>query len=623
MPADAGQVGDASAVDGEADTEQMQPYQDRPPTSDFELRDLLAIIRRQIVPIVVVTVVVFAAFALMSYRKDPVYQATTSILVDFDALRVGSRGSSSEANRNLQNEIELLQGAEIRRAAAEAAGRPISVSADTSDGSDVIVLSSSGGDPEEVAEVVNTYAAAYIDVRQNRVESELQLRIDELNSAIEAIQDELDELNASLNGLYDQRANLPPNAAEEARLAQQITATEATRNTRQGARDSLRQEASELSLAMDQARDAGGLQLLGEASPPSSPSSPDHRQDLLIGLAAALVVAAGVAFLREQLDDSIRTKEELERQSGLPVLGIVPRVATWRDVEDTHLETRARPRSAASESYRTLLTSLDFIQLETPLKVLQVTSASPGEGKTTTAANLAVAYADAGRRTLIVCCDLRRPRLHRFFDLPPDPGFTSVLLGQLELEDAVQPVPGTPGLHLLAAGPMPANPAELLRGARARRLLQQLREGFDLVIVDSPPVLPVADALVLAHEADGTLIVGTAHQTTRRRLRRAVESLRQIEAPLVGAVLNAVPATEDYGYDIAYYGYEDERGSQRDRTSGRNGSDDGHPGEPSDDVSGAPADREGAQDGESRPTPTSPTAPPSASSPSGAELASE
>jgi capsular exopolysaccharide synthesis family protein len=537
----------------------MQPYPDRPSGSDFELRDLLDILRRQAIPIVIVIAIVLTAFAVQTYRKTDVYEASVTILVDFDALAVGSAsGSQAEATRTLQNEIVLLQGSEVKEAAAEAAGRPLTVQAAAGESSDIIVLAGRSSDPEEAADTVNTYAAAYMGSRESEIIEDLEQQLAEVEAQVAGIQTELDENADQLESLYGQRALLPSNDPSYAELSQQITAGESTRSTRTAARDNLLFDASELSIAIDQSREAGGLELLGEAEAPTDPASPDHRKDLLVGLAAALVLAAAVAFVREQLDDSIRTKEELERQSRLPVLGVIPRVASWKDAEDTHLETRRSPRSAAAEAYRTLLTSLEFIGLEKTARVIQVTSPSPGEGKTTTAANLAVAYADAGRRTLVVCCDLRRPRLHRFFGGSPDPGFTSVLLGQADLDEAIVPAPGTMGLWLLPAGPTPANPAELLRGTRSQDLLRSLRKDYDVVIIDSPPILPVADALVLSRSADATLVVATSHLTTRRRLRRALEGLRQVEAPLVGAVLNGVPSSDDYGYDVGYYGYRDE-----------------------------------------------------------------
>jgi succinoglycan biosynthesis transport protein ExoP len=537
----------------------MQPYQDRSASSEFELRDLLAIIRRQAIPITIVIVVVMAAAAVHTFRKPDVYEASTAILVDFDALdQARLSGSNAEANRTLENEIELLQGTTIRAAANEAAGRNIDVSAASSPDSDVIVLADRSEDPQEAADAVNTYADVYVDSRLDDVVGELERREAEVQSQIGEIQTELDSLEAQISGLYAQRSLVLPGTAEYEQISQEITATETSRNTRTVTRDTLRQEASDLSLTIEDARNAGGLEVLAAADVPTSPVSPDHRKDLLVGLAAALVLAAAVAFVREQLDDSLRTKEELERQAGVPVLGLVPAVGSWRDIDQPHLETRLHPRSATSEAYRTLLTSIDFLSIDHPIRLLQLTSASPGEGKTTTAANLAVAFADAGRRTLLVCCDLRRPRLHRFFGVPADPGFASVLLGTVELEDATVPAPDTPGLEVLAAGPMPANPAELLRGARAHDLLRRLRAEYDLVIIDSPPVLPVADALVIAREVDATLVVASANKTTRRRLRRAIESLRQVAAPVVGTVFNDIPRSDEYGYDVSYYGYADE-----------------------------------------------------------------
>jgi receptor protein-tyrosine kinase len=528
----------------------------------------LAIIRRQAIPMLIVIGLVLAASGVHTLRKSDVYQASTSILVDFETLDQARAGSVSEANRTLENEIELLQGADIRSAAAEEAGRPISVSAAASDDSDVIVLAASSGDPDEAAEVVNTYAAVYIDERLESVLGQLEGQQEQLQTQISQIQTEMDTLETQIDGLFAQRSGLLPADPLYEQLSQEITAAEATLTSRGAARDALRQQSTDLTLAINSTREAGGLEQLAEAEPPAAPSSPDHRKDMLVGLAAALVLAAAVAFVREQLDDSVRSKEELERQSGLPVLGIVPRVASWRDADVSHLETRLHPRSAASEAYRTLLTSLDFLAIEQPRRLLQITSASPGEGKTTTAANLAVAFADAGRRTLIVCCDLRRPRLHRFFDVSDSSGFTSVLLGTHDLDEAIVSAPDTPGLHVLAAGPRPANPAELLRGARAHELIRRMRSDFDIVIIDSPPVLPVADALVLAGEVDATLVVAGAHETTRRRLRRALESLRQVDAKLIGTVLNGVETADDYGYDVSYYGYDDERPAKSRRPPG-------------------------------------------------------
>jgi len=550
----------------------MQPYQDRPSGSDFELKDLLEILRRQAIPIVVVVVVVLAGFAVHTLRKQDVYQASVTILVDYGPLTAAqSSRSNAEATRTLENEIVLLGSTEVREAVAEEAGHPVSVDAVAGEGSDVLELSARDGDPQAAADDVNAYARAYIDVRTEGVVQDLEQQATELEAQATAIQGEIDQIESDLDSLYAQRAPLTPQTVEYGQLSTEISNSESTRNQRVTARDQLRSQINELNLTIDTARNNAGLEILGEAEAPGSPASPNHRQDMLVGLATALVLAAAVAFVREQLDDSVRTKEELERQTGLPVLGVIPKVTSWKDPTSVHLETRHAPRSAAAEAYRTLLTSLEFLHVQRSARVIQVTSPSAGEGKTTTAANLAVAHADSGKRTLVVDCDLRRPRLHRFFGASPSPGFTSVLLGQVDLDEAVVAAEGTPGLWVLPAGPLPANPAELLRGTRAQSLLRDLRNDYDVVVMDSPPVLPVADALVVSRAADATLIVASSHATTRRRLRRAIENLRQVEAPLVGAVLNSIPAADDYGYDMGYYGYDDRRAEANGSTAGESG----------------------------------------------------
>jgi receptor protein-tyrosine kinase len=209
-----------------------------------------------------------------------------------------------------------------------------------------------------------------------------------------------------------------------------------------------------------------------------------------------------------------------------------------------------------TEAYRALRTAIQFLGLDHPLRVLQITSPSASEGKTTTMANLGVALASTGRRVVLISSDLRRPRIDRFFGLSDDVGLTSVILGDVPLSAAVQRVPDVDGLFVLAAGPLPPNPSELLGSTHAEELFVALRAEFDMVLLDSPPVLPVTDAAVLSAYADATLLVATARKTRRRDFGRAVELLRQVEAPLVGSVLNGVTSEGGYGYGYGYYRYE-------------------------------------------------------------------
>ncbi|MDP9441092.1 MAG: polysaccharide biosynthesis tyrosine autokinase, partial [Actinomycetota bacterium] len=261
----------------------------------------------------------------------------------------------------------------------------------------------------------------------------------------------------------------------------------------------------------------------------------------------------GLAFLREYLDDSLTAKEDVERAvPGVPVLALVPAVGAWKDKKWSLVASLTDPNSPAAESYRTLRTSVQFLGLDTPLKTVQVTSPLASEGKSTTIANLAVALAGAGQRVIIVDCDLRRPRIHQFFGLNNEVGLTSVLIGDTTLRAACQPTPQIKRLQVLASGHIPPNPSELLATSRMREVLRLLTEHADMVLVDCPPILPVTDASVLSHYVDATLLVATAGVTEQRQLRRAVELLGQVEAPLQGIVLNGVKDEGAYGYSYAY-----------------------------------------------------------------------
>jgi receptor protein-tyrosine kinase len=286
---------------------------------------------------------------------------------------------------------------------------------------------------------------------------------------------------------------------------------------------------------------------------PTAPVSPKPLRNGLLGLVAGLIFGTAVAFVSDYVDDSIKTKEDVERAvPGLPVLGMIPTVPGWRNVSDTRLVSLAEPQSPAAEAYRITRTAIQFLALDRPLRVLQVTSPRASEGKTTTMANLAVALARAGQSVLLASCDLRRPRIHAFFGLPNDIGFTSVLLGETTLTAALQQVPGEPRLHLLASGPIPPDPAEFLSSPRASAVLTSLHEHADIVLVDSPPVLPVTDAAVLSGVVDGTLVVAMAGSTARPQLARTVEMLRQVNAPLLGVILNATAAEDVYAYRYEY-----------------------------------------------------------------------
>ena len=261
-------------------------------------------------------------------------------------------------------------------------------------------------------------------------------------------------------------------------------------------------------------------------------------------LGAGLLLGVVVAFLLEFLDDSIRSRQDLLAAAGnsVPVMGVIPAGRSSR----ADVVSISAPQSPAAEAYRSLRTAVNFAQLKGG-NCIEVTSTRSRQGKTETLANLAVLAARAGQRVVVVDCDLRFPRVHDYFGLSNEVGFTSVVHGEL-LSSALQRVPGVERLYVLPSGPIPPNPSELLATERCHEVLASLQADDTLVIVDTPPVLTVTDAAALAPSAGGTLIVAAARVTRRKQVRQALDAFRQISAPILGLVLYSADSAETAGY---------------------------------------------------------------------------
>jgi len=288
------------------------------------------------------------------------------------------------------------------------------------------------------------------------------------------------------------------------------------------------------------------------ASIPDEPVSPKKTQNLLVGLAFGTLVGVGLALLRDLLDNTVKDRETVEELTGVGLVGTIPLAKERRSEPAISYDN---DNSAIAESFRKLRTNLQFLAVDNPPRVLVVTSSMPGEGKSTTAINIALALAEAEHNVVLVDGDLRRPRLDKYFDVVGSVGFSTVLAGGATLDDVVQKT-RFPGLSVLTSGPIPPNPSELLGSLAAKKILDELRGKFDYVVVDSAPLLAVTDAAVIATNADGVLIISRYGQTKRDQLAHAVGSLQSVGAPLLGAVLTMTPTRggSSYSYSYTYYG---------------------------------------------------------------------
>jgi polysaccharide biosynthesis transport protein len=300
---------------------------------------------------------------------------------------------------------------------------------------------------------------------------------------------------------------------------------------------------------------------------PTAPSEPNIPRNLAFALALGLTTGIGLAFLLEGIDNTVRTPEQAQIISALPSLGMIPlgsktsgelsraRLAVASSREAVELVTQSRPHSQMAESYRALRTSLLLTSVGAPPKVILITSALPQEGKTTTSINSAIVLAQKGTRVLLIDADLRRPAIHKTLGMGPRSGLSNVLTGSADLEQVIVRSSLLPSLYVLPAGTTPPNPAELLASSAMKEVVDQLRDQFDHIVIDTPPTLSVTDGVVMSTWSDAVVLVIRSGQTTKQALRRARDILLQVNAKVSGVLMNAVDlSSPDYYYYYEYQG---------------------------------------------------------------------
>ena len=317
--------------------------------------------------------------------------------------------------------------------------------------------------------------------------------------------------------------------------------------------------ASSLTAAVEQIETPSGqtvspvkLALVRPAAVPLRPVTPRVMLNIAVGLLVGLVIGLGVAVLRRLLDTRIRSDRDVAQVTKVPVISAV---AYDAKAAERPLIVHMDPRSQRAEAFRTLRTNLQFVDIEGSHSFV-VTSSIPGEGKSTTAINLAIALADAGSRVVLLDADLRRSKVSTYMSIEGGAGLTDVLIGRVELADVLQRW-GSEELYVLPAGKIPPNPSELLGSNAMSQLIDKLEQDYDVVIFDTPPLLPVTDAAVLAKRAGGVLLVAASGRTTRHQLAGALSALEHVGAHVSGLVLSMVPVKgpDAYGYQQYGYGY--------------------------------------------------------------------
>ncbi|HCS72264.1 MAG TPA: hypothetical protein DIW17_00100 [Clostridiales bacterium] len=301
------------------------------------------------------------------------------------------------------------------------------------------------------------------------------------------------------------------------------------------------------------------VQVIDTARVSQIPIRPTTVRNCIIAAFLGLMVGLGIIFLIEYLDNTIKTQEDAEEFLKLPVIGRIPNFDTKKSKKKSadrspRLATGAATRAPVTEAYKTLRTNIQFSNVDNNLKVLMVTSTSKDEGKSSTAANLAVSIAQSNKKVLLIDCDLRSSIVHRIFHLLNEKGLTNILVGEAEPSSIVNSG-GISNLHIISAGPKPPNPSELLGSTRMQAFLQQAAEIYDMIILDAPPIMPVSDALVLSKYTDGVVYVVGYGDIAREMVIRAKTDLEKVGAKILGSVINDIPLDTLVGYGSYYYYY--------------------------------------------------------------------
>jgi polysaccharide biosynthesis transport protein len=511
------------------------------------LREYLAVLLRRKWSIILVAGVVLASMLVLSFLQTPLYEATGKVLVR------PVNQTASEAIVPLPPNLETERGLVSSVPVAERVVESLDISADPQDllgglsvevvtGAEFLEITYQHPDPLEAQRRAQAFSTEYLDFRRDQALDDILAASETVRQRIRSLNNRLVELETQIEETTD--------PSEQADLEAQAATLES--------------QVAVLQVQLSELTPAEGLQVgqvVEPATVPSSPASPNYLLNIALALFVGLALGIGLAFLRERLDDRLRGREDFEARAGAPGLAVVPRVTTWKRRKEPHLVAAIEPRTPASEAYRTLRTSMLFTASKQDLHKLLITSPQVEEGKTTTVANLGVVLAQAGKRVVLVDADLRKPRLHRFFSTGNDKGLTNVLAGEVPVHQVLFR-PSMANLGVVPCGPVPGNPAELLSSDAMGSLLDQLAGASDFVLIDSAPVLVAADATILSTQSDGVLLIADADKATRASVTNARIQLDQVNANVIGAVLNNFDLSKARAYPYYYqyyYVYQQER----------------------------------------------------------------
>jgi Mrp family chromosome partitioning ATPase/capsular polysaccharide biosynthesis protein len=523
--------------------------------------DYLKVLRDRLWIIVSCVVIVFVVVLITSLTTTPLYSATSEVIYDkrsMDTAVIGFElsGYDYDRSRTIEAAIaaigkneSIAEGVHTQLTEKGLAGADLSaedlsgmVSASAGDESDLVSISAVSTDPDEAAAVADAFADQFMIYRKNQARALVAEAADTINQELRAM----------------------------------------TPSEKSSGYGLMMQDKFESLRIMESMQD-GDFKLLSRASVPGAPFTPQTKRNVILALVLGLALGVGLAFLLEYLDKRIKDEKTLEKVSGLPVLAGVPILGrSWRSLKSSERSLDvigfAGDRSPLLESFRTLRSALQYFNVDGSLRKILVTSGLPVEGKTVTTINLGISLAMSGKRVIILEADLRRPMVHEYLGLENENGLSNLLAGRSSVASAMQLVPmdpliparsrkgekGSPlvirkNLYCITSGPLPPNPTELLQSARMAEIIAELERLADYVLVDTPPVLPVSDAVALAPNVDAVILAARLNASTRGEIEQVCDVLLRAGARVIGVVAGGIKVGRSHyyrrGYSYQYGGY--------------------------------------------------------------------
>lgn len=533
----------------------------------MDIRSYFNIIRKWLLLIIMSSILAGVTVYFYSRQQQPIYSSTATVFIN-QARSTTGRADYADimtSERVARTYSSMLQDWPTLDQAAITLGYPgglkelrrsnvLSVNASTVRDTQLVQVTVESSNSQLAAQLANILPEVFMQMNRTRQQQRFADTYQEVQSELAKAENDLEKTEITI----DQLADTPENRNERDRLERLATRYQTTYNN-------LSKSLEDLRLAEAQTSD--NIVLTTPAQPSSTPIRPRVINNSVLALVLGALLGLAIAFLIEYLDDTVKTPDQIRDFTGLPTLGTV--VLLTGDSPNERLVARLAPKSLGAEAYRVLRTNLQFSSLDKTLTTLACTSAQPGEGKSTTIANLAVVMAQADKRVILVDADLRRPSINRLLKLPNSVGLSTALLDKVRSPEVYLQDTDVPNLRVMTTGPIPPNPAEMLNSARMHEMIEFLKSQADIVLFDTPPVLAVADTSILASQVDGTLLVVWTGKTRADLLVQASERLQSVGGMQLGVVLNKLAQRKSGYYYNTYYYYASRYENEEDKKSNR------------------------------------------------------